>query len=208
MVGQHVGAVSPHLRCQGKATLKERVSNVAKLTWSEPRWCYVPRHWRALREILNLRSLTRVFIVSALVGVVIVAAFKLAIPQFVIPNNFGWIVLALPGMILYLCFYFALLVVFPPRVTLRNGTLQHTHSNVGPKIKAEHLRSSWLTVHTGDRIRLKLRYRVGNFDRTQVIGIPSGIELHTLAQLLPQEPIVRDARRRKIRTENRGPTSR
>jgi hypothetical protein len=180
--------------------LRERVSSVAKFTWHEPRWYYVPRHWRALREILNPRSLTRVGVVSALVGVVIVGAFKLAIPQFVIPNNFGWIVLALPGMVLYLLFNFALLVVFPPTITLRDRTLQRTHSQAGPKIKPENLRSAWLTVHAGDRIRLKLRYRVGKLDRTQVIGVPSGIDLNTLVQLLPQEPIVRDARWRRIPT--------
>lgn len=183
--------------------MKERVSPVAKLKWHEPRWFYVPRHWRELRAILlNPRSLTRISIVSALVGGLIIAAFKWAIPQFVIPNNFGWIALAIPGVILYLCFEFALLAIFPPTITLREGTLQRIHSHAGPRIKPEHLQSSWLTVHTGDRIRLKLRYRVGKLERTRVFGVPSDIDLSRLVQSLPQEPIVRDARRRRIRSEN------
>jgi hypothetical protein len=178
-------------------------SSVAKLKWHEPRCFYVPMLWRQLRGILNARSLATIIVLSALVGVVIVGVFKLAIPQFVIPNNLWWMLLALPGVILYCCFYLALLTVFPPTITVHNRSLQRTHSAAGPKIGPEHVRFSRLTVHSDNRIRLKLRYRLGKLDRTSVYGVPSTIDLAILVRLLPQEPVVRDARNRLMKTENR-----
>lgn len=132
-----------------------------------------------------------------------VAAFKFAIPQFVIPNNLWWMLLALPGVILYLYFYLALLAVFPPTITVHNRCLQRTHSAAGPKIKPENVRFSRLTVHSKNRVRLKLRYRLGKLDRTSVFGVPNTVDLATLVRLLPQEPVVRDARNRSFNTENR-----
>ncbi|WP_153559213.1 hypothetical protein [Roseimaritima sediminicola] len=187
---------------KGESFLTGIVSNAARLKWHEPRWFYVPRLWRQLRQILNLRSLVVIVLASAFVGAAIIALCKIAIPQFAIPNRLWWMLLSLPGVILYLCFYFALLSAFPPTITVRGRTLQRTHSSAGPKIKPEHVRISWLTVHSRGRVRLKLRYCLGKLERTCVFGVSSSVDLDMLVQVLPQEPIVRDARKRAIELEN------
>jgi len=192
--------VTTDVICERRVTL---VPDAAKLKWHEPRWFYVPRLWRQLRQILNPRSLVTIVVVSAFVGAVIVAAFKFVIPQFVIPNTLWWMLLALPGVIVYLYFYLALLTVFPPTITVHNRSLQRTHSGAGPKIKPEHVQFARLTVHSNNRIRLKFRYRLDKLDRTSVFGVPSTVDLAILVRLLPHEPVIRDARDRWIKTENR-----
>ncbi|WP_164102263.1 hypothetical protein [Candidatus Laterigemmans baculatus] len=142
--------------------------------------------------------------VSTLAGAALVAAFKLAFPSLDIASLWPML-LAVPGVFLYLWMYLAILAVFPPTIIVRNQSLQRIHASAGPKVKPEHVRFAYLTVHSQNRIRLKMRYRLGNVERTVVYGIANDIDLSTLFALLPREPIVRDARQRQIQartTEN------
>lgn len=174
-----------------------------KLKWKEPRWSYLPRLWREFHQIFNLRSLLMISSVSALTGTALIAAFKLAFPLLDIASLWPML-LAVPGLFLYLCMYMAILAVFPPTVVVRYQSLQRTHASVGPQLKPEHVRFACLTVHSQDRIRLKLRYCLGNVERTSVYGISDDIDLSTLLTLLPRKPIVRDARHRGIAASTPG----
>lgn len=181
-----------------KSTINASIMSKLKLRWHEPRWCYVPKLWRQLRQIVNARSLASITATSVVVGITLVIAFRIAIPFFVVPATLWWMLLALPAIILHSALHLTLLTLIPPTIKLQNGSLRRIHSSSGPKIGPEHVRAAWLTVHAGNRIRLKLRYCLSTRERTRVYGIPNDIDLDLLVRLLPCEPKIRDARKRSL----------
>lgn len=68
----------------------------------------------------------------------------------------------------------------------------------GLMIDAKTIKAVSLTVHAGDRIRLRLCYAKDNTVKSRVIGVPPTVDLDRLIALLPIAPEVRDARNRSL----------
>lgn len=173
----------------------------SELSWTEPRWDHAARlHRELLRCLVNRRSLTRVAIASLLAGGGLMALLWLAIPQFVLPANLLWMLLALPGMVAYLYLILVLSFLLPPTIRVSRDAIRYGSNVSGSqmKLQPEQLERIWLTIHADNRIRLRLRYRSGKRLRTRVFCVPPTVNLAVLDRLLPGEPIVRDARSRRL----------
>ncbi|MEO1527877.1 MAG: hypothetical protein AAFX06_20795 [Planctomycetota bacterium] len=181
------------------------MSDEQKLSWSVPRWAYVPQVWRSLqKEVVNGSSLGRIVIVSVLVSVVLIGALKLAVPGFAIPN-LGGLLAALPAILLLLTLQSGMLSVIPPRVTLRRDRLEKHHGQTALRVHSENILSAQVYVHREDRIRLKLRFKGRKREQTLVLGVSPDVDLDQLVGLLPVVPVIRDARSRRLRCLERGP---
>ena len=136
-------------------------------------------------------------LVTAIVAAALIVGLKWAIPQIVLPNV-GELLLAFPAILLIVILQFGLLVLIPPTVTIRPERIfvQHGQSNL--RIDAKTITGAYLTVHAGDRIRLRIRHTRYDTVKSRVIGVSSTVDLDRLIALLPIAPEVRDARNRSI----------
>ena len=174
------------------------MADASKMTWSVPRWAFVPQLWQSLRRcVLNGQSIRNICAGTLVSCGVIVIVLKIAVPGLVLPNLWH-VILALPLILLALVLQFGILAVFPPSVTLRPSRFSKSHGQTGVQIKAEQFVAIQLFVHRQDRIRLKLRYRRRDRLHTLLIGVPNSVDLDQLVTMLPISPKIRDARPRSI----------
>ena len=171
-----------------------------KLRWAVPRWSYVPRLWRELNCIVNLKSLIRICIVSILGCIALVGALKIAIPNLAIGNLWP-IVFALPGILLAVLAQLTSLTLIPPFVTIRKDKIQYVHGQNGFQINANQIEAIQLTVFSDTRIRLKIRYSHNHKSRILRFGVSPRIVLDSLSNYLPSLPKIVDARCRINRDE-------
>jgi hypothetical protein len=150
-----------------------------------------------MNRILSPASLTRMALATAIVAAALIVGLKWAIPQIVLPN-LGVLLLAFPAILLIVVLQFGLLVLIPPTVTIRPERIFVRHGQSCLMIDAKTIKAAYLTVHAGDRIRLRICYAKDNTVRSRVIGVPSTVDLDRLTALLPIAPEVRDARNRSI----------
>jgi len=149
-----------------------------------------------MNTVVSAGALTRIAVCSLVIAVPLVVGLRVAVPQVPLPPIWK-LLLILPGVILYLVFYLSVLTVIPQRVIIRPDkiVIEHTQQRT---ITGTAIRKIWLTVHRGNKIRLKIAYLANGHNRTRTIGVGMHVDLGRLSDLLPQPPIVRDARNRRI----------
>lgn len=179
------------------------MSDKQQITWWVPRWAFVSRQWRTLRQcILNRRSFTAVVFGSVISCATIIVACKLAFPAMVVPNLWP-VAIAVPGFFVALVLQTAVLTLIPPYVRLRPNRLEKSHGQTGLQIKAADVLRTQLYVHRGDRVRLRIRYNGRKRTRTLVLGVPTTVDLDRLVEMLPVRPSILDARSRLISLQHR-----
>lgn len=166
-----------------------------KLTWYEPRWAYTGRLWSQVNQIINPASLLRIAIGTAIASGAVIAGFKWAVPQMVLPNLWP-VAIAIPAIALMFVLQFAILTLIPPMVTIRTNKILWQHGQSARIIDPQNVTATFLTFHSTDRIRLRLCYMNKGKSRSHVIGVPPTVDFNLLSDLLPVTPIVRDARGR------------
>lgn len=155
------------------------------------------RLWAQLNQILNRASLIRIALGTLVVSAAIVAGFKWAVPQMVLPNLWP-LVFALPVIVLGIVAQLGLLTLIPPKVTIRSDKILVQHGQSATIIAPETVSATYLTVHADDRIRLRICYTKKAKAKSRVIGIPPTIDFDRLSEMLPITPVVRDARNRSL----------
>jgi hypothetical protein len=150
-----------------------------------------------MNRILSPASLVRMALVTAIVAAALIVGLKWAIPQIVLPNV-GVLLLAFPAILLTVVLQFGLLVLIPPIATIRPEGILVQHGQSALRIDAKTMTAAYLTVHTGDRIRLRICYAKNDHVRSRSIGVPPTVDLDRLIALLPIAPEVRDARNRSL----------
>ncbi len=174
------------------------MARTSKITWSVPRWAFVPQLWQSLRScILNRHAMRNICVGTLVSCAAIVIVLKIAVPALVIPNLWR-VVAAVPMLLLLLVVQFGILAVIPPSVTLRPDRLQKSHGQTGLRITADQFVAIQLYVHRQDLIRLKVRYRRRDRLHTLVLGVPCSVDLDQMIAMLPISPKIRDARARRI----------
>lgn len=168
-----------------------------KLTWSVPRWAYTRRLWLQMNHVLNPVTLIRMALVTLIVATGMIVGLKWAIPQIVLPN-FGILLLAFPAILVIVVLQFGLLVLIPPTATIRPESIFVQHGQSALRIDAKTIIAAYLTVHAGDRIRLRICYTRNDKLKSRVIGVPPTVDLDRLTEFLPVALVVRDARNRFI----------
>jgi hypothetical protein len=166
-----------------------------KLTWYEPRWAYRHRLWLDLRQLVNVKSLVRITLGTAIASGAVIAGFKWAVPQMVLPNLLP-VVIAIPAIALMFVLQSATLMLIPPMVTIRTNKILWQHGQSARIIDPQNVTATFLTFHSSDRIRLRLCYMHKGKSRSRVIGVPPTVDFNLLSDLLPVAPMVRDARGR------------
>lgn len=150
-----------------------------------------------MNHMLSPASLVRMALVTAIVAAALIVGLKWAMPQIVLPNV-GVLLLAFPAILFTVVLQFGLLVLIPPIATIRPERILVQYGQSGLMIDAKAIKAVSLTVHAGDRIRLRLCYAKDNTVKSRVIGVPPTVDLDRLIALLPIAPEVRDARNRSI----------
>ena len=174
------------------------MSGKQKITWWVPRWAFVPGLRRSLQQcVFNRGSIMNIVGGSVLASAVIIVALKIAFPALVVPNLWP-AVIAIPGVFVAMILQFAILLIVPPSVTLREDRILKSHGQSGLLIKASDFLATQIYVHSKDRVRLKIRYRQRKHERTVVLGVPPNVDLEQLVSMLPVTPAIRDARLRLI----------
>jgi hypothetical protein len=166
-----------------------------KLVWHEPRWSYAPRMWQSLRSILNLASLLRIAVLTVVVSIAILAGFRWAFPLMVFPNLWP-LLLKLPALFLVLLLQLAVLTYFQPRVTVSKSKIILQHGQTAFQIDPRTVTATYLSFHSENRIRLRICYVRKTKRKSRTIGIPPAVNFTKLAELLPIEPVIHDARNR------------
>jgi len=167
-----------------------------KIKWFAPRWSFAPRLWRQMNTVVSADALTRIVVCSLVIAVPLVVGLRMAMPQVALPPIWK-LLLILPGVILYLVFYLSVLTVIPQRVIIRPEKIVIEHAQQ-LTLTSTAIRKIWLTVHRESKIRLKIAYLANGHSRTRTLGVGMHVDLGKLSGLLPQPPIVRDARNRRI----------
>lgn len=166
-----------------------------KLTWYVPRWAYTRQLWSQFDHILNSASLIRIGLGIGIVSVAVIVAFKCAIPQLALPNLWP-MVFAFPALLLLLVLVFGVLTLIPPTVTISADKILVQNGQTATIIDPQTVTATYLTFHSGDRVRLRIRYAKELTPRSRVIGVPPQVDFKRLSELLPIAPVVRDARNR------------
>jgi len=153
--------------------------------------------WSQLNHILNPASLIRIALGTAIVSGAIIAGFKWAVPQIVLPNLWP-LVFALPAILLMLVAQFGIMTLIPPTVTIRADRILVQHGQSATIIDAEAVTATYLTFHADDRIRLRICYTKKSKTKSRAIGVPPTVDFNRLSEMLPMVPVVRDARNRSL----------
>lgn len=161
--------------------------------WYQPHWSFAPGLWSQAREILNVGSLARIYLLSTVVALVL--WYVVGMP-------------ALPAKIILLGLLSAVLTPFvgslqiaihlliPPQVWIRADSIVMLKETSVTEFKSSDVVASMLIVHSKNRIRLRITYTWGLNQRTLVLGVSPKVNLRELCEILPVPPIVRDARNR------------
>lgn len=148
-----------------------------------------------MNHIVNTASLIRIILVTAFVTAAMIVGVKLAVPQIVLPNLWR-LFFALPTILVLLVLQLGVLTLIPPIATIRSDRILVQHGQSAMIIEAKAVTATYLTVHSDDRIRLRICYTRRSGTRTRAIGVPPTVDFDLLSKLLPIAPVVRDARNR------------
>lgn len=150
-----------------------------------------------MNQILNPASLIRMALGTAIVAAALIVGLEWAMPQIVLPN-LGVLLLAFPAIISGLLIQFGFMILIPPTATIRPDVIVVQHGQSNLRIDAKTITGAYLTVHGGDRIRLRIRYTRNGKVRSRVIGVPPTVDLDRLTELMPIATVIRDARGRSV----------
>ncbi len=157
----------------------------------------MPKLWASYRRLLSVRSLATIIGVSVSVGGCVIAGFRFAFPNIVVPNLWP-MVAVLPGLLLVLAMQLSLLTAIKPSVSVNATRIKRTHGETRFQIKMSDLSYVRLYFHTRGRARLKLRHRAIRADRIKSVGVPCDLDFDALLASLPDSTMVFDARSRCI----------
>lgn len=133
-----------------------------------------------------------------MISIAILAGFKWAIPQLVLPNLWP-LGFALPGILLMVAAQFAILTLFPPIVTIRADRILIQHGQSVTIIDPKTVTATYLIFHPDEKVRLRIGYTKSLEAKSRVIGVPPTVDFNRLSEMLPISPVVRDARSRSIK---------
>lgn len=166
-----------------------------KLVWYAPKWSTNPRQWWVLRKYLFSRGpLVRISVASLAGTLLVVAAIKIAIPQIALPNIWP-VFLALPALLGLVDVNTAMWALFRERILVTSKKILITHGQSATLIRPEFLTRVTLTTHAGNKARIRFDYTDKSKPRSRTVGVSDECNLFQLAELLPIEIVVRDARR-------------
>lgn len=132
-----------------------------------------------------------------MVAIAILAGFKWAIPQMVLPNLWP-LGFALPGILLMVTAQFAILTLFPPTVTIRADQILIQHGESVTIIDPKTVTATYLTFHPDEKVRLRICCNKNLTAKSRVIGVPPTVGFNRLSELLPISQVARDARSRRF----------
>lgn len=166
-----------------------------KIVWYAPTWSTAPKQWWELKKcLLSPGPIARITIASLLVVAMVVAGFKIAFPAIVIPNLFP-LLFVFPVLVGQLALTTYINTVFKACVTVDQKNVSITHGQSSTRIKLESLTNVILSVHDGDKVRIRFCYDRRGKSRFKTLGIPNGVDLDVLENLIPVEIVARDCRR-------------
>ncbi|TWT79734.1 hypothetical protein CA13_11410 [Planctomycetes bacterium CA13] len=167
-----------------------------KLVWYAPKWSTNHRKWWALRKyLLSSGPLFRMSVATAVAVLLIVAAFKFAFPQMVLPNIWP-VFLALPTVLGAMVAQTAMLSLFKQRILVTPKKIVISHGQSATHIKPESLTRVTLTAHAENKTRIRFDYVVKAKPKSKTVGFSEECDLFKLAELLPIEIVTRDVRHR------------
>ena len=132
------------------------------------------------------------------ISVAIVAGFKWAFPQMVLPNLWP-LVFALPAIVLMIVVQLGILTLIPPTVTIRADKILVQHGQSATIIDPKTVSAIYLIFYPDDHIRLRICYTKKGRKRSRAISVPPTIDFDRMTKMLPISPIVRDARNRSLK---------
>lgn len=112
--------------------------------------------------------------------------------------NLWPLVFAFPAILLMLVLQLGILTLIPPTATIRADRILVQHGQSATIIDPQTVTATYLTFHPDDRIRLRICYIRKSKSTSRVIGVPSKVDFDRLSEVLPIEPVVRDARHRLV----------
>ena len=174
-------------------------SKNSKLVWYSPKWATHPKQWWVLRKyLLSTGPLLRMSAATLIAVIAIIGYLKFAIPGIVLPNLWS-VVFLLPAVIGCMVLQMGMLSLFRHRVLVTPKKIVISHGQSATIIKPESLNCVTLTVHDFGKNRLRFAYRLKSKNRFITVGLSDDCDLFKLAELLPIEMVVKDARRNSER---------
>ena len=170
-------------------------SKNSKLVWYSPKWATHPKQWWVLRKhLLSTGPLLRMSAATLIAVIAIIGYLKFAFPGIVLPNLWS-VVFLLPGVIGCMVLQMGMLSLFRHRVLVTPKKIVISRGQSVITIKPAFLKCATLTVHDFGKSRLRFDYRLKSQNRIITVGLSDDCDLFKLAELLPIEMVVRDARR-------------
>lgn len=165
--------------------------------WWEPRWSYVPRMLREIREIFAPQSCLRIVLVSAALVLAIYVAVELwlgpAMPAF----RFNWLgafAKGIGGIGVLLALHIILHVAIPPRVTISKRGIARQHGQAVRVTKHGDITAMHLVLRRVARHFI----RVETAKRSQRIGLGRRVSLLALEERFGDKLVVHDRRGKSI----------
>jgi len=131
------------------------------------------------------------------VSAAIIAGFQWAVPQLVLPNLWP-LVFVLPAIVVSVVAQMGILTLIPLTVMIRPDKIIVQYGQTATIIDANSITATYLTLHSDDRIRLRICYTRKLNTKTITIGVPLTVDFNRLSDMLPMFPEVRDARKRSL----------
>jgi hypothetical protein len=171
-------------------------SSDSKLSWYLPRWFQRPREWRAVqRELVNFKSLRRIFLITLIICLAIAILLKRFMPQIVFP-----IFPLMSGVLMIsamLGLQIAASIFVPFKIIISRNKIVYQRTQSAFVLKPDAICKIYLTFHSHDRVRMCICYSLKpGRRRSLLVAVPPTIDFDRLSELLPQPPIIRDARTR------------
>jgi hypothetical protein len=165
------------------------------LRWKAPRWSSDSRGKRAGKTLFNSQSLVRIGMAAALLGLLIVALFKLAFPLMPL-INLWWLGVQIPVLFGYVWIMSLLHRCVGETITIYDDLVLISSGSMAIRIPINKIHDARITIFRDDMIRLKLWYeRRGNIS-CRTLGLDQTVPLGDLEKLLNCVLRVRDARHR------------
>ena len=131
--------------------------------------------------------------IAGVVFAILVAILKVWLP--LLDLAFLWqALISVPLLYLYFVFMFVANAAFPASVEVRSDRIRVQQGQTCWNCKAEDLRWAKLVVFAPGRIRLRVFYEYRGRLKSRVYGVSQQVDLDRLAERLPVEMVVRDAR--------------
>ena len=154
-----------------------------------------PQAWWVLRKhLLSTGPLLRMSTATLIAVSAIIGYLKFAFPGIVLPNLWS-VVFLLPAVIGFTVLQMGILSLFRYRVLVTPKKIVISHGQSATIIKPESLNCVTLTVHDFGKNRIRFNYGLKSKNRLVTVGLSDDRDLFKLAELLPIEMVIKDARR-------------